>query len=340
MRFVMVDYVDLQYAMMLSNRLNQFKVKSTNPYKINMRCPVCGDSQKSKHKARGWLLEDNKNAFRYHCFNCGASLGFRNFLKTVDQLVYNEYVTEKFKQNVVSVPETPKTEFKKPVFKDTGHLKKIKKISQLKHDHPVREYIDSRKIPTDQHYRLYYAPKFKTWINSILPGKFQSVEKDEPRLILPFLDEKGNLFGVSARGFDPNGLRYITIMFDDTKSKIFGLDEVDFSKTYFVVEGAIDSLFLDNAIAMAGADGNVSGLANIENAIFVFDSEPRNTEIRKRMEKLISQGHTVCVWPNNLPGKDINEMVLAGVKNIEKIIKENSYKGLEGQLRLSTWRRT
>jgi transcription elongation factor Elf1 len=336
----MVDFVDLQYAMMLSSRLNMFKVKSTHPYKINFRCPSCGDSQKSKHKARGWLLEDNKNTFRYHCFNCGASLGFRNFLKSVDQLVYNDYVTEKFKQDAVSEKKQPLIEFKKPTFKDIGHLKALKKISQLKHDHPVRQYIDKRQIPTDQHYRLYYAPKFKTWINSILPNKFSNVEKDEPRLVLPFLDGNGKLFGVSARGFDPNGLRYITIMFDENKSKIFGLDKVDFTKTYFVVEGAIDSLFINNAIAMAGADGNISGLNNIENAIFVFDSEPRNTEIRKRMEKLIRQGHRVCIWPSNTPGKDINEMYLAGVRNIEKIIKENTFSGLEGQLKLAAWRKT
>lgn len=336
----MVDYVDLQYAMMLSNRLNLFKVKSTNPYKINFRCPVCSDSQKSKYKARGWLLEDNKSTFRYHCFNCGTSLGFRNFLKSVDQIMHNEYVTEKFKQDVISTEVKPKTEFKKPTFNDVGHLKKIKKISQLQFDHPARIYIDKRKIPTNQHYRLYYAPKFKTWINSILPDKFPNVTKDEPRLIMPFLDENGKLFGVSARGFDPNGLRYITIMFDETKSKIFGLDKVDFNKPYFVVEGAIDSLFLTNAIAMAGADGNVSGLKNIENATFVFDSEPRNTEIRKRMEKLIQQGYSVCVWPSNLPGKDVNEMYLNGVENIEEIIKNNTYRGLEGQLKLAAWRKT
>lgn len=58
------------------------------------------------------------------------------------------------------------------------------------------------------------------------------------------------------------------------------------------------------------------------------------------MEKLIRQGHRVCIWPHNTPGKDINEMYLSGVKNIEEIIKENSYKGLEGQLRLAAWRKT
>jgi hypothetical protein len=122
--------------------------------------------------------------------------------------------------------------------------------------------------------------------------------------------------------------------------KIFGLDKVNFDKPYVVAEGAIDSLFLNNAIAMAGADGNVSGLKNLENATFVFDAEPRNLEIIKRMEKLMRKGYKVCIWPHSVPGKDINEMWLKGMRDIEKTIKENTFSGLEGQLRLASWRRT
>ena len=336
----MVDYVDLQYTMMLSARLDKFKVKFTSPYKINFRCPICGDSQKSRQRARGWLLEKN-NSFHYFCHNCGASKSFKTFLKEVDSLAYNEYIAEKYLHKVKEEQKDPldKLVHKQPEFKKYSNpLKTIKKISQLKFDHPVKKYIDERKIPTAHHYRLYYAPKFKTWINTIIHEKFPDTEKDEPRLILPFFDEEGRVFGVSARGFDPNGLRYITIMFDD-RPKIFGLDKVDFNKKYFVVEGAIDSMFLSNAIAMAGADGNVSGLKNIENAIFVFDAEPRNKEIHKRIEKVIRNGHSVCIWPSNLPGKDINEMILNGVENIEKLILNNTYKGLEANLKLMSWRK-
>jgi hypothetical protein len=231
----------------------------------------------------------------------------------------------------------PEINFKQPEF-NKHPLKKIKKISSLPHDHALKRYIDKRRIPPSQHYRLYYAPKFKTWINSIIPNKFENVSKDEPRLVIPFLDEKGHVFGVSARGFDPKGIRYITIMFKDVP-KVFGLDTVNFEKTYFVVEGAIDSLFLSNAVAMAGADGNTSSLKRVENAIFCFDAEPRNKEIHKRMERLIKAGHRVCIWPSSVPGKDINEMVLNGMDDVEDVIRKNTYKGLEASLRLTTWRK-
>lgn len=341
----MVDIVELQYATMLSNRLPNFKIKATNPYKINFRCPVCGDSKKSMSKSRGWLLEDYKTqSFHFFCHNCGASNSFRGFLKSIDPLLHNEYLSEKYLNKARQDPSSSNNSidesiFKidKPVFVQGDHLKKIKKISQLAHDHPAKRYIESRQIPADQHYRLYYAPKFASWINSILPNKLPP--KDEPRLILPFIDKDGMCFGVSARSFDPNGFRYISIMFND-KPKIFGLNKVDFKKPYCVVEGPIDSLFLSNAVAMAGADGNIGGLDNLENATFVFDHEPRNKEIWKRMDKLIKEGRSVCIWPAHIQQKDINDMILAGETDVEKIISSNTYRGLQANLRLSAWRKT
>lgn len=336
----MVDYVDLQYTMLLSSRLERFKVKSTNPYKINFRCPVCLDSQKSKVKARGWLLEKN-NTFHFYCHNCYASKTFKTFLKDIDNLRYNEYIAEKYVNKTKEEKEQPLDNLKssKPEFKKyVNPLKTIKKISQLAFDHPVKEYIEKRQIPASQHYRLYYAPKFMSWINTIIPNKFPNITKDEPRLIIPFIDGEGRVFGLSARGFNPKGLRYITIMFEE-RPKVFGLDKVDFTKRYFVTEGAIDSMFLSNSVAMAGADGNLSGLKNTENAIFVFDCEPRNKEIHKRMEKIIRDGCSICIWPPNMPAKDINEMHLEGVTDIEKLILANTYKGLEASLKLMSWRK-
>lgn len=337
----MVDYVDLQHVMMVSNRLERFKITHKSPYRINFRCPLCGDSQSSKTKARGWLLENKNQSFVYYCHNCGESHPLMGFLKIIDPEVYKDYLAEKFlskgkKKEEMPIDDNYKTI--KPVF-ESHPLKKIKKISQLKHDHPVKKYIDQRRIPPDQHYRLFYAPKFKTWINTVLPNKFEGFKKDEPRLILPFLDEDGKIFGVSARGFDPDGLRYITIMFYDDKPKIFGMDKVNFNKPYIVVEGAIDSLFLNNTVAMAGADGNMNGLRNPDNGVLVFDNEPRNAEIHKRMQKAIKQGYKICIWPSYIEQKDINDMVLGGVKDVEKIIYDNSYKGLDASLKFTKWKK-
>ena len=218
-------------------------------------------------------------------------------------------------------------------------LKDLKLVSDLADNHPVSEYMRKRQIPEEAVARLYYAPKFMTWAHKYFPGKLPKEGKEEPRIIIPFRDKSGRLIGMTARGFRPKGLRYITLMLEDVP-KIYGLDRVDFNRPYLILEGAIDSMFLDNAVAMAGADGNTDIMEHHENGTFVFDNEPRNREIHNMMQKVISKGFGICIWPQGLPGKDVNEMILNGVKDIRKIIDENTHRGLQADLALSQWRRT
>ena len=308
-----MNYIDYKYCGILSGRLARFKVKATSPYRANFRCPLCGDSQKSANKTRGWILEKENKAM-FYCHNCGASHPLWRFLKVYDLNIYNEYVVDtRLEENSLraQAPEA-KTVEKQPPLDTSSFLSRIKKVSSLKADHPVKKYIEKRQIPPNQHYRIFYAPKFNSWVNSMIPDKLSSTY-DEPRLVLPFLDEKGRMFGFAGRSFDPKAnLRYITIMLEE-RPKIFGLDTVDFDKTYYVVEGQIDSMFLDNAVAMAGADGNTAGLKKLENAIFVFDNERRNREIVNRMSKVIDRGHKIVIWPENLLDKDINNMIMSGI---------------------------
>ena len=49
----MSGYIDLNYIRKIQPRLQQFKKK--RDYLFNFRCPVCGDSKKSKTKARAYL---------------------------------------------------------------------------------------------------------------------------------------------------------------------------------------------------------------------------------------------------------------------------------------------
>lgn len=349
-----MDPIDLKYSSFLSSRLERFSVKQHQPYRANFRCPICGDSQKSVTKTRGWILEKDNSAI-YYCHNCGASMALGRFLETMYPSMYNEYVTDKVMEKKTLRRLEPKAKEEKianldtllqsrPKFTKKGSpLLKIKKVSSLAVGHPVRKYVEKRKIPIKQHHRLYYAPKFNKWVNSMLPGKL-SDKYDEPRLVTPFINKNGELFGFAGRSFDPNAnLRYITIMLDEDESKIFGLDQVDFNKKYFVTEGQIDSLFLSNAVAMAGADGNTHGLRNIENAVYVFDNEPRNKEIVDRMQKVVDKGCSIVIWSDKLQkyGKDINDIVVGGISpiDVELMLDNNTYSGLEAKLALTIWKR-
>lgn len=344
-----MNYIDLKYCGILSSTLERFKVKNQAPYKANFRCPICGDSQKNAAKARGWLLEHNNTTF-FYCHNCGESLPLSAFLRRIDGGLYNQYVVDVALEKGTSEPKQEETDdrelfkTKKIEFKpQTLNTEYLKKVSSLPHDHPVKIYVLNRRIPTDKHYLMWYAPKFNKFANSHLPkDRRLPTKNDEPRLVFPFYNISGKLIGFAGRSFNPKSeVKYMTIMLDEDEKKVYGLDRVDFTKPYYIVEGQIDSLFLPNAIAMAGADGNTMELPNPENQIIVFDNEPRNRDIVKRIDKVLKNGQKTVIWPSNLNEKDINDMVLSGLspEDVRTMIDNHVFSGIDGTLALTIWKR-
>lgn len=328
-------WIDRKYVNLVSPRLSLFKIKSHSPLSAVCRCPICGDSKKNPYKTRGYFFE-RAGKIRFFCHNCGISKSISGLLNDLDPTLKKEYDLELFSEkNPKSIEIVPIKSSKEST---SDPLKRIKKISQLHADHPVKQYIIKRKIPYNQHYRLYYAENFFSWTNSIIPDKFESTKKDEPRLVIPFFDENKKMFGYQGRSLSSNSkVRYYTIMFGE-HDKVFGLEKINLDEHVYVVEGPIDSLFLPNCLAMAGADINPK-LLNKEKSTIIFDNEPRNSEILKRMRNYIDKGYTVCIWPNTIKQKDINDMILSGmnINTLLDIINENSYKELNAQLRFAMW---
>ena len=73
--------------------------------------------------------------------------------------------------------------------------------------------------------------------------------------------------------------------------------------------------------------------------VIVYDNEPRSKETIKKIDKAILQGYRVCIWPDNLDAKDVNDMVLSGLSSefIKHIIDTNTYKDLSAKLALTRW---
>lgn len=338
-----MTWLEQKYVNLLSNRLPRFQKKSENLW--NFRCVLCGDSQKSRFKARGYIFEKG-NEYFYRCHNCGASLNFKSFLKSVDITLSEQYSKEKFADNagvLKPAPVKPESDISQvfvPKFIKYTALNVLKKVSQLEPSHPVKRYVMSRKIPSNYHFKLFYAPKFKQFVNTLIPDKF-SIDKDEPRLIIPFVDQNQNLIGFQGRNFSKDGIRYITIMLDNSKPKVYGLESCNLKEKFYVLEGPIDSMFISNSLAMAGSSLDKLLDTYKSNAVIVFDNEPRNKEIVLNIEKYINAGYNVVVWPEHIKQKDINEMVLAGIKpvDIKLIIDNNVCKGLTALVRLNEWKK-
>ena len=106
----------------------------------------------------------------------------------------------------------------------------------------------------------------------------------------------------------------------------------------YIVEGPLDSLFIDNCLAVAGADLHLLNL-NPQLTTVVFDNEPRNEHTVERMFKAVDRNYNVVIWPEHLKQKDINDMVLSGTKNIKQFIDVHTYKGLTAYLKINQWKK-
>ena len=321
-----MDLVDSKYIGLVSSRLQKFKKVKADLY--NFRCPICGDSQKNKNKTRGYFYVV-KNNTNFKCHNCGASLSLNNFLKKIDSTLYKQYTLEKFKEGHTGksfVVDEPNFVFKKPVFKTKIVLPLCNEVESS------RTYLQNRRIDPR---KFYYAENFKEFCNTY-KKVFSNTNVDESRIIIPLYQEK-KLIGFQGRSLVPNSVKYITVMLDDDAPKIYGLDAIDKELPVYVVEGPFDSTFIDNSVALCGSDGDLGHLKGSD-TILVYDNEPRNREIVRRIGRCIERNQKVVIWPSNIIEKDINDMVLAG-HDVMSMIKLNTYSGLEAKLKFNTWKK-
>jgi len=326
-------YTEIKYLNLLSPRLQKFKQKKRNLW--NFRCPVCGDSQKNKNKARGFVFE-LKGKLVYKCHNCGISIPVEGLIERMDPDLYKQYKLEKFKDNhkpKIDMRKVKRVVSSKPEFKKNV-LVELTPLDDLNKSHPAKEYIQNRRLPTES---LYYTDRFKEWTNTVKPDTFPDVEQDEGRIIIPFRTKEGDVFGFQGRSLSNTGLRYITILLEEGQPKIFGLDRIDYEKTIYITEGPLDSLLLRNCVAMAGADISGSGILG-DRVVFIYDNEPRNKQITKRIAGHIDNGDSVVIWPDGIKFKDINDMVLGGL-SVQNLVESNVYSGLSATLKFNEWKK-
>ncbi len=338
--------IESKYVRLISSRLRNFKQKKD--YLWNFSCPICGDSQKNKTKARGYVFPKGNNLF-YRCHNCGVSIGVGNFIKAVDESLYKEFVLEKYKSGETNNTRSANTilNIPSPRFDKLDKQKVFEHaewVDKLPSEHFCLVYCAKRQIPSNILSKLLFTPHYKQFCDALVPNHGKTIV-DDARLVIPFYDEYNELIAVSGRALETGDktLRYITLRTNDSQDKlIFGMDRVDLNQTVKIVEGPVDSLFLKNCIA--SGDANLVLCADAissDKIVLIFDNEPRNKEIVKMMQNAIGLKYDVVIWPDTIGGKDINEIILSGKSQdeIEEIISSNTFRGIEAQLKFNMWKK-
>ena len=336
-------FTDLKYLKLISNRLPMFKQKSERLY--NCRCILCGDSSKKKNKTRGYFYVAKNDLF-YKCHNCSASMHFGSFLKQLDGMQYSQYVMERYNEGLPMNKPHQKIEDKfrmpEPIFEKSEETlldKLLDRLDTLPEDNEAVQFCLKRKIPKEKFNQLYFIKNMKDIVQ--LSDKYKDkITTEDPRLVIPFYNDIGQLSGVTCRALRGESLRYILIKIKEDESLIFGLNEVDKTKPIHVVEGPLDSLFLPNAIAVGGTSFGkmeTTGLPK-DKLIMIVDNQPRNKDVAKVLDKIIDRQYNVVIWPQTISEKDINEMVLEG-KDPVKIINKNVFSGLTAKMKFTEWKR-
>jgi len=337
-------WLERKYLSQVVSLLDHAKWKNENT--LNHRCPYCGDSQKNKHKARGYHFVVDQN-FIYKCHNCGKSTSSVHFLKDHFPDIHKEYLKEylqekggKVKVKKRKMPSANDFKFKSILNTNTGDLRAVAVRAWEKTE--SREYLQDRQIGEELIRKLWYVQDSS--VLSYLSSKYKNRKLgNDPRIVFPFYSENGELIGVSGRAINDTPLRYLTMRFVDDVPLIYNINNVDKSKTIYVTEGPIDSLFLPNSIAVGGSDfKKIQHLK--ENAIIIYDNEPRNTVILKKIEEVIDDGYSVCIWHDRrVEGlKDINDMIMNGMtqNEIVEVINSCTYSGLSAKLKLQEYKKT
>jgi len=333
-------FIDRSFLLQVSPKLQRFTKKKDDLY--NFRCPLCGDSQKNKLKARGYIHR-KQNDYFYMCHNCGVSTTFYNFLKQVDSNLLQEYQLERYKNGETGNNNYPKPEFEefkteKPTFKKALELPTIESLPKA---HFAKNYVQQRSIPETLYSQLYYAEDFAAFIQS-LGIKKEGLHQNDKRLVIPFYDKEKNLLAVQGRSLGESKLRYITLKLHDDNKKVYGLDRIDTDKLVYVVEGPIDSMFLENAVATA--DSNLESITDVldkSKVVLIFDNEPRNKEIVNKIHHAIDNHFNVVIWPEMVEAKDINDMILDGFSpdEIQEFIDKNTFVNLRAMMEFVNWKK-
>ena len=348
----MALYIDIKYVSLISSSLSLFKKKDT--YLWNFRCPICGDSKTNQYKSRGYIYKMSQQLL-FQCKNCSESTTFGRFLEQVNPLLHQEYRMELYKEKYPervkkkALDEAPEPSFSvgmdrltKPKEKPPESLLDMlfDRIDQLPDDHEGVAYCLNRKIPRSVFKKIYYLPHICDIVQ--LSEKYRKkVTGREPRLIFPFYNLHGKLSAVSCRAISDHPLRYVTVKIREEDDLIFGVSDLDVSKTVYVTEGPIDSLFLPNAIAVGStAMSKIESLQLPKDKIvIIFDNQPRNREICSIINKTIDRGYQVVIWNEKIQEKDINDMSISGI-DFMKEITSSTYSGLAAKMAFTKWNKS
>lgn len=306
----------------------QLNLKNFIKTEVGFRCscPICKEGR-HPNKRRCNILTNKHEHITVFCFNCGANTNLKTFIQMVDPLLYDEYNKKEKEEYIKNCKEgtlhqkindiksvlninTPlKYQFKlnTKYFKEA---KNSKKAIEFCKNRCIIEYIDN----------FYYSIHPKSALTGMI--------------IFPFyLEDNITCYGLQGRHTEYKTFHTMSL---NENFKVYGIFDVDRAKPIIAVESLIDSLNINNAISMLGADLSTLVQKKLEKCDVIYAFDQDSTGLDKSI-KYCNNRKKVFVWPDNVKEKDFNKLSQNGWTNstITNMILENSYTDLELHTKLA-----
>jgi hypothetical protein len=326
LRLKIVDRVKTIVKENHTDNLKQQLQNENHHERLTFACPYCGDSSgtdfNSRRKKRGNLYWEN---LFYHCFNCFRHVSLTQFFKD-----FNEKIDTDDLFTIIDYIKENKSDFKKretldyDLFVDLKTLgvdkEKVFTSLNIRHITPntfqAYPYLKSRNL----HYKLDYFG----W-NSYSKRLFIFNYNHDGSKILGYQVKPIGKYGSKYQTYNIQKLReslglefkyHDKVKIEKIKklSTLFGILRTDLTRDFNVFEGPLDSLFMENSIALAGIDKETFNFGELPTCRYFFDNDKVGKEFA--LQK-IRKNKKVFLWTKFIRDnkfekykiKDLNDLI-------------------------------
>ena len=274
---------------------------------VNFRCNVCGDSSKSTNKKRAYILK-NREVWVFYCHNCLASMSAKKWLEKYFNDLFKVYIKESCYSKYVPRLNEINVELKKkslPQSKPYNEKDDIKWFYSINSTKPEAQFLIKKAI---EFCEKRFIPKYVyDWWFVATDGRYRN------RLVITFRDKEGKIYSYQCRTLVGAEPKYITKI--SPELNVYNYYLVDTERPVIVIEGPIDTIFVENSIATTGR-GKMQDekLAIYKHKYFLLDNDGAG---KQTALKLLKDGQYVFIWnrfidafPEFKGCKDMNDCIV------------------------------
>jgi len=297
---------------------------SKNGEHFHTRCPLCGDSSKSKSKKR-FHIEYTDDNCKYHCFNCDEAGDFYKLYSIIKGISRKQAWKEHHIYDSKQIKQFLKND--KPVLKKT--VTALSTVSWIMDD-----CLSIEDTPTG-----YMQKKYITILKKFIDDRMIKIPvfisykgRYKDRIIMPIYDGDDMIYfqGRTINGSDP---KYLNPSIDKSLI-VFNRDSFVKGQPIFITEGLLDAQSIGNNGTCCLGKNITDDFLDIiykytKDIYIVLDNDEDGKEALKKLLKTskYSQKLKYFVMPYEYQHiKDINKYIVTySESDVVDFIQSNSY---------------